>query len=126
MIASIKHMCVYIYVQLSMEMVSIVSIVKWSAKVTEWCCIQPMETVLSTTRELENQPNCHKVKQKISNVIFADMYNVKHTHQTFSKGVPVMILFLFPGDLVQLGDSTVFRFNNPHEADKLRRRHSVS
>ena len=30
------------------------------------------------------------------------------------------------GDLLQLGASAVFRFNNPHEAAKLRRRQSVS
>ena len=33
---------------------------------------------------------------------------------------------MIPGDLLQLGASAVFRFNNPHEAAKLRRRQSVS
>ena len=33
---------------------------------------------------------------------------------------------LMAGDLLQLGASAVFRFNNPHEAAKLRRRQSVS
>ena len=34
--------------------------------------------------------------------------------------------FIITGDLVQLGGSTVFRFNHPQEADRMRRRQSVS
>ena len=44
-----------------------------------------------------------------------------------SKFVKIFFVFLMiPGDLLQLGASAVFRFNNPHEAAKLRRRQSVS
>ena len=36
------------------------------------------------------------------------------------------IVIDFVGDLIQLGTSTVFRFNHPHQAAKLRKRHNVS
>lgn len=36
------------------------------------------------------------------------------------------VIFVYVGDLLQLGASAVFRFNNPQEAAKLRKRQSVS
>ena len=40
--------------------------------------------------------------------------------------VMLNLALMVSGDLVQLGSSTVFRFNHPQEADKMRRRQSVS
>ena len=40
--------------------------------------------------------------------------------------IPSVYNFISAGDLLQLGASAVFRFNNPQEAAKLRKRQSVS
>ena len=40
--------------------------------------------------------------------------------------VTMVTMVCCKGDLLQLGESSVLRFNHPHQAEKLRKKHNVS